>query len=107
MPKKKRKLRKIKNGFNYEVYAGIFLLIVVVFVIIMFCYEGIRKGTADYGPFGNSVFLGLADMFQFPFNTVVQPSSDAIYLLGILVNIAIYTAFTYFLTKFFLKSIRR
>lgn len=64
-------------------------------------------GTSDYGSIGNLLILGLANIFQFPFNTVVKSSSDSIYFLGIFVNIAIYSILIYYISRVILKQIKK
>ncbi|MCF1192034.1 hypothetical protein LRR18_10610 [Mangrovimonas sp. AS39] len=63
--------------------------------------------TADFGTMGNSLILALANIFQFPFNTIVKPTSDIIFFIGLLFNIAIYATIIYFLLVELLKQIRK
>lgn len=97
----------MKNRFNYKIYFGIFLTIVIVFFITIFLYEGVKMGTSDYGSFGNSVILNLADLFQFPFNKIVKSSTDIVYFLGILINIAIYTMIICLISRLLLRRARK
>ncbi|MEO9512635.1 MAG: hypothetical protein ABJN84_09730 [Flavobacteriaceae bacterium] len=104
---RKEKKKMIDRKINFKIYAGIFLIITIMFFITIFFYDGIRMGTTDYGTIVNSIVLGLAGLLQFPFNTIVKPSSDSIYFLGIFINIAIYTFLIYYALKFVLIKMKK
>ncbi len=97
----------MKGRFNYKIYGAIFLTIALAFFAIIFFYEGVKLGTSDFGQFGNMLILGLADLFQFPINTLVKPSSGTFYFLGIFFNIAIYALILYLMSKVILKFIKK
>jgi hypothetical protein len=93
--------------FNYKIYIAIFLILLVILSITVFLYEGVKMEISDYGSFGNSLILSLAELFQFPFNTIVNPSSDVVYFIGVFINIGIYSMIIYFVSRLLLKRTRR
>ena len=92
---------------NFKIYIGIFLILFVLSFINALLYDGVKMGTADFGIIGNSIIITSAYIFLFPFNTIVKPSSDIIFFIGLLFNIAIYTTLTYCLLVALFKRIRK
>ncbi len=96
----------MKNMYNLPVHIAIFFILLILYFIIELLYEGIMLGTSNYGKTLNTIIIGVAEFFYFPFNTIFNSSSDIIYFLGIFINLNIYTAIIYFLTKTFLRKIK-
>lgn len=91
---------------NFNIYIGIYLILFVLSFITALMYDAVKMETADFGTIGNSLILALANIFQFPFNTIVKPTSDIIFFIGLLFNIAIYAVLIYFILMELFKRVR-
>ena len=96
----------MKNKYNLPVHIAILFILLILYFIIGLLYESIMLETSNYGKALNMIIIGIAELFYFPFNTIFNPSSDMIYFIGIFINLNIYTAIIYFLTKTFLRKLK-
>lgn len=93
--------------FNIPIFIAIFLLVLILFIVILACYESILKMNSDYGALLTPVIKGLANMFQFPSFLVLDTySSDYVYFIGIFINLSFYSLLIYFSSKWVLRKLR-
>ena len=79
---------------------------IVIFFFSSYAVDRIKMGSTDYGNLGNGIIETVAMLFHFPTNILFEPSSGYVILIGVLINIALYSLLLYYLIKFVLNRIR-
>jgi hypothetical protein len=99
--------KKLKGSYHISLHAAVFLLLLLLFFINALLYEGIMMGTINFGSLLDSMIIGLAALFHFPFNTIFKPSSDVLYFLGLFINLNLYAFLIYRVTKGLFNWLRK
>lgn len=88
---------------NFRAYLVVLSLVVVIYFVGIGFYEAIMKSDASYGEAGNFMIIKVVEIFQFPFNLFISSASDY-YLLGIMINLCLYSLLIYVVLKLIFKK---
>ena len=92
-----------KPSINLPIYFAIFLLVILVYIVVIALYESIMKMGTDYGVILNLLIIGLATIFQYPSSLIISEySNDVFYLLGLIINLSLYSLFIYYMARWIL-----
>ena len=88
---------------NFRAYLVVLSLVAVIYFVGIGFYEAIMKSDTSYGEAWNFMIIKVVEIFQFPFNLFISSASDY-YLLGIMINLCLYSLLIYVVLKLIFKK---
>jgi len=88
---------------NFRSYLVVLSLVAVIYFVGIGFYEAIMKSDTSCGEAGNFMIIKVVEIFQFPFNLFISSASDY-YLLGIMINLCLYSLLIYVVLKLIFKK---
>jgi hypothetical protein len=89
--------------FNYRAFLAILSLVIVIYFIDIGFYETIMKSNSSYGVIGDFVIIWIAKTLNFP-SCLIMTSKSQYYLVGILVNLCLYSLLIHVVLKLIFKK---
>lgn len=93
----------MKSNFNILIYLGIFIVLLLLFFLNGMVYEEMMKGTLNFGSIMKEIIGGLANLFHFPANIFISPTSDLPFLFLLFINLNFYTILIFCIRKVVLR----